>query len=150
MTTTMDLVAPTASLPDRAAVARPSKSSGHRTIMLLAKLVAPALVVGLAAFNIWWYRRDTRPLPALTTAAGWIAQERFAEAEPTLREHLRRSPHDGEARIMLARVRAAFGDFRDCARQLHEVAYWWPQKGDALYREGQAYLKGDRAKDAET
>jgi tetratricopeptide (TPR) repeat protein len=37
----------------------------------------------------------------------------------------------------------------NCARQLHEVPYWWPQKAEALYREGQSYLMIDRAADAE-
>ena len=66
-----------------------------------------------------------------------------------LREHRRRSPHDGEVMIMLARARAARGDLLDCARQLHEVPYWWPTKAESLYREGQAFLQLDRAKDAE-
>ena len=70
-------------------------------------------------------------------------------AEPALREHLRRAPHDGELMIMLARALAARGDLLGCARQLHEVPYWWPQKAEAIFREGQSYLQIDRAKDAE-
>src|SRR5262249_6944573 len=66
-----------------------------------------------------------------------------------LREHLRRAPHDGAARMMLARVLAARGDLAGCARELHQVPTWWPRKPEALYRAGQAYLRMDRARDAE-
>lgn len=107
------------------------------------------LSTGLLAFNAWWYWRDTTPLADLGVINAWIAQEQFAQAEPALRECLRRSPHDGEARIMLAKVLAAQGDLRGCARQLHEVPFWWPTKAEAIFREGQAYLMANRAKDAE-
>ena len=50
---------------------------------------------------------------------------------------------------MLARVLAGRGDLLGCARQLHEVPFWWPSKAEALLREGQSYIKLDRAKDAE-
>ena len=79
----------------------------------------------------------------------WMSNEQYDVAEPALREHLRRSPHDGEVMIMLARALAARGDVLGCARQLHEVPYWWPQKAEAIYREGQSYFQIDRAKDAE-
>jgi thioredoxin-like negative regulator of GroEL len=108
------------------------------------------LSTAVLALNAWWYWRDTRPLADLGVISAWIAQEQFTEAEPALRECLRRSPHDGEARIMLAKVLAAHGDLRGCARQLHEVPFWWPTKAEALFREGQAYLMANRAKDAET
>ena len=39
--------------------------------------------------------------------------------------------------------------FWGVARQLHEVPFWSPRKAEALFREGQSYLKLDRAKDAE-
>ena len=51
--------------------------------------------------------------------------------------------------MMLARLLGARNDLLGCARQLHEVPFWWPTKADALYREGQAYFMIDRAKDAE-
>ena len=51
--------------------------------------------------------------------------------------------------MMLARTLAAAGDYLGCARELHEVPYWWPQKAEALLREGQSYLLIDRAQDAE-
>jgi tetratricopeptide (TPR) repeat protein len=107
------------------------------------------VMLGLVGFNAWWYWRDTRPLPNLAVIAQLIGRDQYAQAEPALREHLRRSPHDGEARMMLARVYAAGGRLLECADQLHEVPYWWPQKAEALYREGQSYLMIDRARDAE-
>jgi tetratricopeptide (TPR) repeat protein len=114
-----------------------------------ATAAACLLVAGLAGLNAWWYWRDTRPVPRLATIAGWMRQERYAEAEPALRNYLSRSPDDGEARTMLARVLAARGDSRACARELHRVPYWWPTKADATFREGQTFLKIDRAREAE-
>jgi tetratricopeptide (TPR) repeat protein len=108
-----------------------------------------ALVAGLAGFNAWWYWRDTRPVADAKSVANWMRNGRYAEAEPALRERLRRAPHDGEARINLARVLGARDDLRDCAGQLHLVPHWWPTKAEALYREGSVYLMLDRAKDAE-
>ena len=112
-------------------------------------LIATCLLVGLSTCNAWLYWRDTRPLPDLSTIADWMRREQYPQAETALREYLRRSPHDGETRITLARVLAARGDTLGCARQLHEVPYWWPTKAQSLYREGQSYITIDRAKDAE-
>ena len=50
---------------------------------------------------------------------------------------------------MLAKVLGAGETCLGCARQLHEVPYWWPTKAEALFHEGQAYLMANRAKDAE-
>jgi tetratricopeptide (TPR) repeat protein len=50
---------------------------------------------------------------------------------------------------MLARVLAGQGDLVGCARQLHQVPFWAPERPEALYRAGQAYLQIDRARDAE-
>ena len=107
------------------------------------------MIASLSAVNAWWYWRDTRPLPDVNTISDWMRREQYTRAETALRELLQRSPHDGETRMMLARVLAARGDTLGCARQLHEVPYWWPQKAEALYREGQSYMMIDRAKDAE-
>jgi tetratricopeptide (TPR) repeat protein len=85
----------------------------------------------------------------MATIAGWMAHQRYAEAEPALREHLRRSPDDGEARTMLARLLAARSDSRGCARELKRVPFWWPTKAEARYREGQTYLRIDRARESE-
>ncbi len=52
--------------------------------------------------------------------------------------------------MMLARALASRNDLLGCARQLHDVPYWWPKKAEALLREGQSYLMIDRARDAES
>jgi tetratricopeptide (TPR) repeat protein len=124
--------------------------TGRRRGALAWNLLAAGVIASLVGFNAWWYWRDSRPLADLPTVSDWMRREQFARAEPVLREHLRRSPHDGEARMMLARVLAGRGDPLGCARQLHEVPFWWPAKAEALLREGQSYIKIDRARDAES
>ncbi|MFO0890861.1 MAG: tetratricopeptide repeat protein [Isosphaeraceae bacterium] len=126
----------------RPAVSRP------RRVTLLGPLLL-VLSVGLLGFNLWWYWRESRPLPDLKTLSDWVGKGEYDRAEPALQEHLRRSPNSGEVRTVLARVLAARNDLLGCARQLHEVPPWWPTMADALYRAGQAYLMVDRAKDAE-
>src|SRR5262245_4918095 len=68
------------------------------------KTLVIILSLGLIAFNLWWYWRDTRPVADLKTIGSWIAHEQYAQAEPALRERLRRAPHDGEARMLLAKA----------------------------------------------
>ena len=121
----------------------------RRLRLLGFPLVAAALVVGVLGFNGWWYWRDHRALPDMATISDWVAREKYADAEHALREHLRRSPHDGDARMALARSLAGRHDYKGCARTLHDVPAWWPGKVEALLREGQAYFQIDRAKDAE-
>jgi tetratricopeptide (TPR) repeat protein len=107
-----------------------------------------AAVVGVVAANAWkaWDDRPTEPLKAVE---GWAARGRAAEAERELRRILRRSPHDGAARMALARRLAAREDYFGCARELHRVPEWWPAKADALFLEGQAWKRCDRMKDAQ-
>ena len=124
-------------------------ASAGRKRSLAWKLVAVCMIAGLSALNAWSFWRDSRPLPDLDTISSWILRERYAEAETALREILRRSPHDAEARMMLARALAGRGDVLNCARQLHDVPIWSPLKAEALYREGQSYLQIDCAKNAE-
>jgi thioredoxin-like negative regulator of GroEL len=112
-------------------------------------LAALLLYIILIGFNLWWYWRDTRPVADLETIGSWMGREEYARAEPALRERLRRTPHDGGLRTMLAKVLAARGDLSGCAAELHQVPSWWPTKAESLYREGQVYLMMDRAKDAE-
>jgi tetratricopeptide (TPR) repeat protein len=147
MTTTIDTVAPA---PSHLAAGSPAPRARRRSALpLLTKLIVAIGVVSLVAFNIWWYWRDARPLSDLATVKRWMSKEQYALAEPALREHLRRSPHDGEIMIMIARSLAARGDLLGCARQLHDVPSWWPQKAESIFREAQSYFQADRAKDAE-
>jgi len=144
MTTTSEVAIPT-----ERPLNPPAQSPESRNGLRLLQLVGIIVALGLLGFNAWWYWQDTRPIPDLAAISRLVSREQYTQAEPALREYLRRSPHDGEARMMLARVYAARGNLVNCARQLHEVPYWWPQKAEALYREGQSYLMIDRAKDAE-
>ena len=115
----------------------------------IGALVGTGLILGGIASGAWWYWRATRPLADLRTIEIWIGNRQYGPARKELREHLRLAPHDGAARMMLARVLAAGGDLAGCTRELHQVPSWWPQKAEALYREGQAYLLLNRARDAE-
>ena len=102
-----------------------TRAAGSRrsVVRILVKLIVTIGVVSLVAFNLWWYWRDTRELADLATVTRWMSKEQYDVAEPALREHLRRSPHNGEIMIMIARALAARGDVLGCARQLHEVPY---------------------------
>jgi thioredoxin-like negative regulator of GroEL len=117
---------------------------------VVKKLLAIGLIAGLVGFNIWWYRRDTRPVAAPATIEAMIGRKQYVQAEAALRERLRVSPHDGEARTALGRVLAARRDYLACARELDQLPFWWPQKAEALFRAAQAFLMADRARDAET
>jgi thioredoxin-like negative regulator of GroEL len=107
------------------------------------------LVLALLGRNAWWAWREVRPIADLPTLNRWIGQGRDREAEWALRERLRRSPHDGEALSLLARILAARGDSLGCAQTLHQVPFWWPTKGTMLFLEGQAFKRIDRMSDAE-
>jgi tetratricopeptide (TPR) repeat protein len=135
--------------PLKRSVEPPTNAPTRQSRLPGLQFVGVFAALGLLGFNAWWYWRDNRSLPDLGTISRFISREQYAQAEPALREHLRRSPHDGDARMMLARVYAARGDLLGCARQLQQVPYWWPQKWEALYREGQSYLMIDRAREAE-
>src|SRR4051812_8048937 len=63
-----------------------------------------ALLVSLLGVNGWWSWRDSQPVEGLETIARWIEQDQEIRAEQALRHRLGRSPHDGEARIMLAKL----------------------------------------------
>ena len=110
MTTVIEAVAPTEP-PERGAARSPAFSAtGRRVVMLLFKLIGAALFASLVAFNGWWFWRESRPLEKLATISRWIGQDQSARAEVALREHVRRSPYDGEVRVMLARALATRGD----------------------------------------
>jgi tetratricopeptide (TPR) repeat protein len=149
MTQVIDAVAP-AEIPERPPVrSRRLPIGGRRVLAPFWKVFVLALCTAAAGFNAWWYWRETRPLPDIAATERLLRQGNAAAAETSLLERVRRSPHDGELRTLLARAVAARGDLLACARQLHQVPYWSSQKPDALHREGQAYLQLDRARDAE-
>ncbi len=104
----------------------------------------------LIGFNIWWYWQDTQPVVDIKTIEAMLTREEYAQADAALRKRLRRSPQEGEARLLLARALAGRSDMRGCISQLREIPFWWPAKAEALFHEGLAYLIMHRAKDAET
>jgi tetratricopeptide (TPR) repeat protein len=149
MTTIAEIASPGRSLaspprctPQITSHERPRNPFGWKPFGLL-------LLASLSAFNFWWYRRASRPVPDYDTVSQWIRSERYPEAERVLRERLRSSKWDSQARMMLARVLAARNDFLRCARELNEVPFWSSEKPEALLREGQSHLSIDRARDAE-
>jgi len=107
------------------------------------------LLLALIGLNAWWLWRSSRPIVPLETIARWIEQHRDREAEQALRRRLVRSPHDGEARVLLAKLLAQRHDTMGCARELHQVPFWWPDKAKWLIMEAGAFKECDRLGDAE-
>jgi tetratricopeptide (TPR) repeat protein len=104
--------------------------------------------LGLLGLNLWW-TWEGRAVPDLTAIARGLATRDSEQAEHALKEFVRRLPFRGDARILLARHLAGRNDRWGCAEQLRAVPFWWPDKAEALYREAQAWMAADRAKDAE-
>ena len=113
-----------------------------------ARIVAILSIVALAAFDGWWYWRDTRPLVELRIVESLVKAKRYDEAETALRERLRLHPNDAEARRPGSPL-AGRGDLLGCAKTLHEIPFWSPRKSECDYREGSVFLMLDRARDAE-
>lgn len=108
------------------------------------------MVTVLFGLNGWWAWRDVRPVADLPEINNWLSQGRLPDAEWALRERIRRSPHDGAALSLLSRMLATRGDSLGCGRTLHQIPFWWPNKGTMLFMEGQAFKSIDRMADAET
>ena len=129
---------------------RPRSCVGvRRHAFPLRVVLATGLILLGTAPVAWWYWRARRPALELHTIESWIKNQQYGLAQKTLSEHLRRDPDDGAARMMLARALGGRGDLAGCARELHQVPAGWPQKPLALYREAQANLLMNRARDAE-
>ena len=99
-------------------------------------------IVGMGAWNgryLWVHR----PLPDLKEVHRLIARHQDREAEAMLRARLSQSPHEVASRILLARLLGT-GETAEAATQLRAVPYWWSDKADCLYREGQAWMSIDR------
>jgi predicted Zn-dependent protease len=107
------------------------------------------LLVSLVGLNAWWFWLESRPEVGLDTIATWIAQHRDREAEQALRERLARSPHDGASRILLARLLAQCQDKLACARDLHRIPFWWPDRARWTLMEAGAFEELGRMADAE-
>src|SRR6516165_8971642 len=68
--------------------------------------------IPLVLWNIWWFWRDSLPVLELSTIETLVRDKHYTQAETALRDRLRRSRHDGGARILLARTLAAQGDMQ--------------------------------------
>jgi thioredoxin-like negative regulator of GroEL len=108
------------------------------------------LLVSLVGLNAWWLWLESRPELGLDTISTWIAQHRDREVEQALRQRLARSPHDGAARILLARLLGQRHDMLVCARELHRIPFWWPDRGKWSLMEAGAFQELGRMADAET
>jgi tetratricopeptide (TPR) repeat protein len=107
------------------------------------------LVLGMLGFDAWWLWRDSRSTVPIAKIRSMISAGQTLPAKSALREILRRSPNDGDARMQLARVLGAEGDYLGCAKELHLVPAWWPNKAEAAYLEGQSFKALDRMREAE-
>lgn len=105
--------------------------------------------LALVALNVWLFQRDRGGVASLKSLRALVDGRLYGEAEAGLRERLRRSPHDDEARMLLARSLAGEQRMLTCAQELHRVPFWSPRKPEARYLEGQAFLEAGRARDAE-
>ncbi len=106
-------------------------------------------LLSLVGLNAWWSWREARPLVPPGTIARWIERRQDSQAEPALRRRLDRSPHDGEARILLARLLAQRNELLACARELHRVPFWWPDSARWRLMEAGALKECKRMGDAE-
>lgn len=117
-----------------------------RRIGLWGFRLAFLAAVGL---NIWLFLRDRGGVESLKNLRTLVDQRRYAEAVEGIRDRLRRSPHDDEARMLLARSLAGDRRMLECAEELRRVPFWSPRKPEARYLEGQALLEVGRAREAE-
>ncbi len=107
-----------------------------------------ALTLVLVVVNAWWLWGDWSP-PGMKAIDASITRGRLDEAERALERRLRWSSSDGDARMKLARLLVKRGEHLAGARQLHQVPFWWPAKGEASFLEGETFKLADRARDAE-
>jgi tetratricopeptide (TPR) repeat protein len=107
------------------------------------------MLLGLIGLNAWWYWRGTRPVPELQAIERWVEQGRLDEAQQALGERQAHSPHDGDSHALLAQVFARRHNPLASARELHQVPFWWPDKGKWLLMEAAAFRQADRLRDAE-
>jgi tetratricopeptide (TPR) repeat protein len=129
--------------------ARQARRSPLRSLRWLWRPARWIVLLGLLALNIWWYWRETEPLASYKTIEHWLDQHQSDEAERALHRRLARSPHDGEAHALLAKLLGQRGDTLACARELHQVPDWWPNKGKWALMEATAYKQVTRMADAE-
>jgi tetratricopeptide (TPR) repeat protein len=114
-----------------------------------ARAVYVAVVLGLLAFNAFWFVRDRLPAPSLREARALVDRKRTDEGLRAVRAILRKSPHHDEAILLLARAQAAGGDMAAGAGTLGTVPFWSSRRGESLAMRGQILLDLGRAVPAE-
>jgi thioredoxin-like negative regulator of GroEL len=135
-----------AQAPPRSRAAAARRGTWGRRLWRLGRWT---LLLALIALNAGWFWSGSRPRVGLETIARWIEQGRQGQAEQALRHRLERSPHEGEARVLLAKLLAQRHDPMGCARELHQVPFWWPEKARWRIMEAGAFKECDRMRDAE-
>jgi tetratricopeptide (TPR) repeat protein len=108
------------------------------------------LLIGLIALNAWRYVQATRPMMDLKAIETLIDKGQSDQAEAPLKQRLERSPHDGEARALKARIYAQREETLACALELQKIPSWWPTKAKWLHMEGTAFKKNWRMREAES
>ncbi len=131
-------------MPATTAVA-PSARASRRVRGGIARVGSWAILIALIVGNAWLFWRD-RPTLDLKTLGRQVGGPQSAEAESELRRIVRKSPHDADALLLLARALATRGQTASCAEVLHRVPFWSPRKAEALYAEMLSWLEADRAR----
>jgi tetratricopeptide (TPR) repeat protein len=144
-----DESAPIDAADSRGADEESAGRSASRSARRLWRPLRWFLLLGLLAINAWWYWRASEPQVSNKVIETWLDQHRGDDAERALKRRLARSPHDGEAHALLAKLLAQRGDTLACAQELHEVPDWWPNKGKWALMEATAFKQVDRMADAE-
>lgn len=127
----------------------PPKDREGRQPVRTFGLVAWIVTLALVGYSIWRLSIDLSPAPTLAEVDRLVAG-RPKDAERLLRGILQRDPENGDARMRFARLLARLGDTRASADALHEIPFWWPNKREAQFLEGQSYIDCQRARDAES
>jgi len=126
----------------------PPARGPHRPLARARSAIFRVALLALLGINIARLR-DAWPPAELPAIVRMIGGNRPAEAENALHDRLRRAPHEGESRMLLAQTLARRGDMAGCAAQLRLVPPWWPSKPEALFLEGQSALAAKLAVQAE-
>jgi tetratricopeptide (TPR) repeat protein len=103
----------------------------------------------LLGLGIWRLAADGEAVPELARLEALANRGEAEEAERGLLKVVARSPRYGDAWRLLARLRARRGDLRGCAEALAAMPEWWPDKREAWFLEGQAWLGLNQARRAE-
>ncbi|MDX2037338.1 MAG: tetratricopeptide repeat protein [Isosphaeraceae bacterium] len=131
-----------------AVAARPSRGRSG-ALAVVAWIVWAAVCAVFVAVIVRTLMLDLAPVAPIAVVRSMSASGRTDDAVGELRKILRRSPHDGQARMELARILGSRKEYAECARELGAVPIWWPTKSEAAFLEGQTYKLLNRMREAE-